>query len=112
LIVQQALKFFVPAANSPEEAESVLLSIAKFHQQGVPPHGERLFRIVFRHNGKPYVAQVGQPIDPYFQLSGPVVAIFGGKPLLVCMRDRGVLRGSPIFVGAESVEEAEYFEYE
>ena len=104
------MHFFIPLASSAEEAERRLEGIAKFVQRPVPPIHERIFRLVYRHHGVRYVAEVGQPIDDYYQSVGPVIAIFGGNPLLICMRDRGVLRGGPIFVSNESVEEAVFFE--
>ena len=49
-------QFFIPGATSPEEAEHVLATIAPFVHRLVPPPHERLFRIVYEHNGERYVA--------------------------------------------------------
>lgn len=56
------MKFFVPAASSPEEAENVLEGIAKFVGRDVPLLGKRIFRLEYKHKGKHYVAEVSQPI--------------------------------------------------
>jgi hypothetical protein len=50
------MKFFVPAASSPEEAENVLVG------RDVPLLGKRIFRLEYKHKGKHYVAEVSQPI--------------------------------------------------
>jgi hypothetical protein len=105
----QRKRFFIPIP-SPEEAKQVLEGIAKWVHREVPPPHELIFRLEFKHNGKDYVAEVGQEIDPYYQSPGPVIAIFGGNPLLICMRDRGVLKGEPIYVATQSVKRAEYFD--
>jgi len=102
--------FFIPGANSPQEAEVVLDSIAKFVQRPAPPAHERIRRIAYTHNGEHYTAEVGQPVDPYYRTEGQVIAILGGNPLLICTPNRGVLRGEPIYVGAASVKSAAYFD--
>ena len=102
--------FFIPGAKTPQEAEEVLASIARFVQRPVPLPHERIRRIAYTHNGEYYTAKVGQPIDPYYRTEGPVIAILGGNPLLICAPNRGVLRGEPIYVGAVSVKSAIYFD--
>ena len=104
------MEFFIPGASTSEEAEKVLASIATFVQTRKPQPAERLFGLTYEHNGKRYVAQVGKPIDPYYRSDGPVIAIFDGNPLLICTRDRGVLRSGPILVSSQSVEKADYFD--
>lgn len=104
------MKFFIPLARNDEEAEHVLLGIAKFARRAVPPPEEQIFRLHYEHNGKDYIAEVGKPIDVYYGAVGPVIAILGGNPLLVCLRDRGVLRGEPIYVNTAAVRTAEFFD--
>ena len=107
-------RFFIPAARDDAMAEEVLAATAKFVGRPVPPPAERIFRFGFEHNGRLYKAQVGDEIDSYYQSPGPVIAIFGGNPLLICMRDRGVARGGPIMVSAHAVIDGsvEYFDDE
>jgi hypothetical protein len=112
------MKFFIPLAKDEAMAEDVLRSTAKVVERPVPPPAERIFRFAYRDQriapGKITTVQVGDPIDPYYKEVGPVIAIFGGDPLLVCMRDRGVARGAPIMVGANEVVNGsvEYFDEE
>ncbi len=103
-------EFFIPEAKDAAEAESVFKSIAQFFSRSVPRR--RIFRITYTHNGTSMTAEVGKDPDPYYREKGPVVAIFGGDPFCVCLPDRGVLRGGPIFVGAQAVQSAQYFEVE
>jgi hypothetical protein len=102
-------KFFLPLAKDDTEAESVFEAICKFNDRPVPPLEERLRRVAYTHNGEYYVTEVGQPIDPYYCEEGPVFAILPGNPLLICTGERGVVRGSPILVGHDSVLKARYF---
>jgi hypothetical protein len=104
------IAFFIPGADSPKEAEMVLDSIARFVHRPVPPLHERIRRISYTHNGEHYTAEVGQPVDPYYRTDGPVIAILGGNPLLICTPNRGVLRGEPIYVGAANIKSATYFD--
>jgi hypothetical protein len=102
-------RFFIPGANDDAEAESVLAAIAAHNGRPVPPIPDRLRRITYKHNGEFFVAEVGQPVDPYYCEDGPVIAILPGDPLLICTRDRGVVRGDPILVGSQSVLSTKFF---
>ena len=103
------MKFFVPGASCTDEAEAVLQSITRLEKRPVPAPDERIFRLTYEHNGRRYVAEVGQPLDPYYSTKGAVIAIIGGHPLMICTPDRGVIRGFPIYVGTHCVEHVEYF---
>ena len=97
--------FFVPAADSPEEAERVYDAVRNFvaESMGGPLDPDRIFAIRYRHDGKNYLAEVGRP-DP--RIGQPVVAILkeSNYPLyFVCTLDRGVARGEPILVGENEV---------
>ena len=120
------MKFFVPGAKDAADAERILIGSARFAKRPVPLPHERIFRLTFKHNGKVYEAEVGKAIDPYFMQEGwimqqsrgttaqppdpTVMVIIGGNPVLVCLWDRGVKRGEPIYVGHPSVKKAEYFD--
>ena len=68
-------------------------------------------RLKYEHNGQVLEVEVGKPLPDHYQEAVPMaIAILGGSPLLVCTRDRGVARGRPVYVGAQSVIEAEYFD--
>ena len=104
------MKFFIPAAETDAEADVILESIAKFIQVQLPER--RIYKLTFMHNGVEYSVEVGQPAPNYFQADGPVIAILGDDPLCICLPERGVIRGSPIYVGRLSVKAIEYFDYE
>jgi hypothetical protein len=104
------MRFFIPHAKDAEEAESVLESIAKFVQRPVPPSDKRVFKIAYTHNSRDFVAEVGKPMDSYYQEAGEVAAIFEGNPYLVCLPLRGVIRGDPILVGDKTVSAIKYFD--
>jgi hypothetical protein len=103
-------RFFIPFAKDDVQAEEVLSATAKFVGRPVPPPHERIFRFAYRDDriapGTITTIQVGDPIDPYYKEAGPVIAIFAGNPLLVCMRDRGVI-GSVEFFDDEASKEEE-----
>ena len=105
------MKFFLPAASSEAEGEVVLESICRFNS--VPFPYKRIFRLVFLHNGIEYEVEVGKPAPVYYgEGEAPVVAILGANPLLICLRNRGVTRGSPILASYESVRLIEFFDFE
>lgn len=94
------MKFFVPHADSDEEAESVRKSVRTFlESQGSPTCEDRIQRIKFHHNGKPYDLSVG---DIHPDLNEPVLFIFrANHPSLyyACTPNRGVVRGEPYLIG-------------
>ena len=108
------MKFFLPAADSRAQADVVLESIAKFI--GFPLPQRRIFRLAFSHNGEDYEVEVGKAAPKYYnESSSPVVAILvaeSGSPYAICLANRGVLRGSPIYASKESVHNIEYFDVE
>jgi hypothetical protein len=103
------MKFFIPAAKSPEDGEHVFKSIFDFAKSnGIPViEGRRIFRITFHHNGVNQEAEVGRIFQP---MGEPVVAILKGITYLVCTTTRGVARGEPIMVGDNEIRAFEDFE--
>ena len=103
------MKFFIPNAPSPQEAEHTWEAVRKFeHEQtGWPVAERRIYRLRYRHDGQDLVAEVGQPDA----LTGEtVIAILSSHTYLVCTLTRGVARGEPILVGKNEVYEVEDFE--
>ncbi|MCG6270647.1 hypothetical protein K6U70_00220 [Vibrio vulnificus] len=101
------VKFFVPFADSEEQAESVIEATAKFIGNQVPSKNDLIYTVHYTHNGKAMVATVGEDVDPYYRESSPtVIAIFppqyNGAPIKICLADRGVVRGEPILVSGDS----------
>ena len=100
------MKFFIPHAKSDEEALSVLDSTAKFIGNSTPSSEEMIYSLTYKHNGQTMIATVGEPIDDYYREAAPeVIAIFSptsaGQPYKICLPNRGVVRGEPIYTSNE-----------
>lgn len=102
------MKFFVPAAGTDEQAERVYSAITE--SVGAPAGARRIRKIEYTHNGIPMVAEVGQQPPAYYRENGPVVAIIDDDPIKMCLPDRGVVRGDPVFIGASTSNRVEYFD--
>jgi hypothetical protein len=101
------MKFFLPFASSLEEALSVLDNIATFIGVDAPKPEDMIHTVHYSHNGQEMTATVGENINPYYKESNStVIAIFKpsheGAPIKICLQDRGVARGEPIFVDGKS----------
>jgi hypothetical protein len=96
--------FFVPAAT-PETQESVFAEFAKMCGVAVPPVEERVYSIVFTHDGEEWHATVGETmhgtkytthrvkgkkVERRQTVSDPalVLAIFPGVPFMVVTNQR------------------------
>ena len=92
--------FFIPFADTAEQAETVYASIRAFMAKvAFRPNDRRIYQIAYRHNGKDYVATVGEEGPE----NEPVIAIletFNPGPLyMICSPNRGVVRGEPFLAG-------------
>src|SRR5262249_57606714 len=76
------MKFFIPGASCTDEAEAVLHSITRLEKRSMPAPQERIFRLAYEHNGERYVAEVGQPMDQYYDTSSPLIPIIPRPPPL------------------------------
>jgi hypothetical protein len=99
--MESGIKFFVPAARDAEEAET---QYQYFMRQPslYPPlrPGARVYALTFQHNGKPYRAQVGEPIPGWPDQVGIVLAIIESRQLVYVHTQIGVLRRTgPILAG-------------
>ena len=100
----EAPAFFVPAAT-PETQESVYADFAKWCGRPAPPLGERIYSIVFMHDGESWHATVGEvmhgtkysthkvrgnKVERSQSVSDPalVLAIFPGVPFMVVTNHR------------------------
>ena len=105
------MKFFVPHANTSEDAQRVYKSIVDFNSRGEGGWGQvsdqRIYRITFMHNGKPGEATVGEKFDP---IGEEVIAILKSVTYLICTPNRGVLRDMPILVGENEIRSVEEFD--
>jgi hypothetical protein len=104
------MKFFVPAAENPEQAQRVYEAVAKFNN--APLSGRRICALAWQHNGSLMSCEVGSEAPSYYGTGGePVVAILDcGNLYKVCTANRGVLRGEAILVGKGDESFPTYFE--
>lgn len=101
------MKFFLPYARDNNEALSVLAATAEFIGNPVPKTSEMIYTVHYVHNNISMVATVGEDINQYYKEAKPtVIAIFpphqNGAPFKICLADRGVAGGTPIFVDGKS----------
>lgn len=91
------MKFFIPLADSDEQAERVYGSVVEFNNAKSTPR--RIFGIGWDHNGTHYHAEVGKQIDAYFGGELVLAIVESDNLYFVCTENRGVVRGQGIFVG-------------
>jgi hypothetical protein len=97
------MEFFFPLPKVPlEDRERYYGVWAKWFGKEVPPPHERIFRVRFTYKGQEMLAEIGKPVAPG---QPPIVAIFGGDPLVVCSLDEGAFA-----VPFHRVIEAEFFD--
>ena len=108
------MKFFIPAADSPEAVERVYSAIKQFlsEQAGATFSERRICFLRWWHDGKEYIAEVGKPTPFNGEI---VVAILyehdpGRNLYHVCTQNRGVVRGMSILAGGAFVEDSADFD--
>jgi len=94
-----AVKFFIPFAEDEAQTEEVYNATKEFatQQTGWGVVDRRIFSLSYKHDGKRYLAEVGQ-IDE--RVNEPIIAILesDNSAYLICATNRGVLRGGPIMI--------------
>lgn len=98
------VKFFVPAAESAEQAERVYEDLLKASSLYRLLHPKaRLYSLTFQHNGHRFRATVGQAIPGWSDHVGVVLAIIETQQLVYVHTQRGVaLQEGPILAGHPS----------
>jgi len=105
------MKFFVPFAESPDQAERVYASFVQNHGYPVVGQSVRLFRVTFSYHGRSLVAEVGKEVTGFPEPAGPVIGIVESPELLTIHTQlRGGLSATPILVSPGKVSERIYFE--
>lgn len=93
------MKFFIPAAESTDQAEQVYQSIRGF--VGGPLSPRRVYKLTYTHNGKLLHAEVGKPDQLVGEMVVAILFRDVGNLYFVCTANRGVIRGGPIFAGGD-----------
>jgi hypothetical protein len=103
------MEFFVPSTKSTEQADNVYTAIKEHVKDSLKWNiqNDRIYSIKYRHNGREYIATVGDVETFTHDL---VLAILKSNTYLVCTINRGGLRGEPILVGYEEALNITYFD--
>jgi len=106
------MKFFIPAANDDAHAETIYEAIRKVNTEsmGAKLSERRIYGVNGKHNGKPFMARVGQPFE---SLGETVVAILldtSRSCYFICTANRGYLRGMPYLSGSDEISHSEDFD--
>ena len=92
--------FFVPYAESPEQAERVYESIRDFMAKvAFRPTDRRIYSIAYRHNGRNYVATVGEKGPENERVIAILETLNPGSLYMICSPYRGVVSGEPFLAG-------------
>jgi hypothetical protein len=104
-------KFFIPAAESAEQAQEIYEAISKFNNLAVADE-QRIESVTWQAEGKTVECIVGKPFPASHEAGHePIMAILqSGVSFLVCSASRGGLWGKPVVVGPEKQATATYFE--
>jgi hypothetical protein len=95
--------FFVPTADTAEQAEEIWKATKRFaeEQTGWDVSDRRIFRIEYEHHGEQEWAQVGEfysVAEADGDLPPTCLVILESQSFLVCTLNRGVARGMPYLV--------------
>jgi hypothetical protein len=102
--------FFIPFAESKEEAERVYRVFLKNHLYPVQPKAGRLFHVVFIYRKHRLIAEIGQEINGWPEPAGPVLGIIESPELVTIHTQlRGGLSATPILVSPSEVSGRVYF---
>jgi len=101
------MKFFVPFAETSDEALSVIKSTANFIGNKTPNPSDMIYTVRYKHNGQLMTATVGESVDNYYkELYPTVLAIFpplsNASAIKICLKNRGVVSGEPILISGDS----------
>ncbi|OAN17721.1 hypothetical protein A3K86_02030 [Photobacterium jeanii] len=103
------MDFFVPSAESREQAESVFSSIA--NHVSAPTQEKRIHKVEWLHEGEPCQCEIGKPLPTVFRNDETVLAIFDcGDLLKICTPNRGAIKFDPIHASKGKVVSIAYFD--
>ena len=104
-------KFFIPNADSPEQAEEAYASMRKYNYYGDERPG-RLYRIAFSENENVTMAQVGHELREIPEFAGAVVLaiIETTNVCTVHTAVDGIGSTRPIAVSPQKIKSRQYFD--
>lgn len=102
------MKFFIPTAVTPEQAEEVYAAVAL--RNGAPVGSRRIYAIEWIHQGEAYAARVGEAAPARYG-TGAVIAILDcGGLYKVCTQNRGFAHGEGTYIGVNEICDVVYFD--
>jgi hypothetical protein len=103
----EGMKFFIPKAESAEKAQALYEAIRTFlSEQGMGECSERrIFRLQWRHDGKPHRAEIGKDTSINREVVFAILHRPEVKLYYVCTTNSGVLRGTPVLAAEATVTE-------
>lgn len=103
------MSFFIPKANSQEQAESIYNAIALHVNAKVS--NKRIARLTWEHEGKEVTASVGDLLPRCFGGENEtVLAIFDcGDVFKICTPNRGAVRFDPVITPLLFVSDIQFF---
>ncbi len=105
------MKFFIPEAKDIESEHQILDSILTFvsNQMEADLSGRRIQFLVWTHDGKKHVAEVGEPTSANDEIVLAILFDVKRNLYYVCTYSRGVARGMPILASGSDVLEVRDF---
>ncbi|KXF80660.1 hypothetical protein [Enterovibrio coralii] len=103
------MSFFVPSAESQDQAESIYSAIAK--HVDAPVSDARISTLQWEHEGREVTARVGEKLPTCFGCDDEVVlAIFDcGDIFKVCTPNRGAVCFDPVVASRPFVSKVDFF---
>ena len=112
LIYTFAVRFFVPTIDDAARAEELYSAICRFNKEQMRAElsPQRIHRVRGVHNGKPFVATVGEPFEVPPEVVVAILLDTTRNCYLICTANRGVARGIPYLSGANEIRSVDYFD--
>jgi len=107
------MKFFMPGITDSEEAEFFYQELAENRRITPEESQHRVRKLRWVHNGMKMLAEIGKPLDPYFESGDdPALAIFEvDNCYIICTNSRGGPGGEPaVFAGKSHAKSVKYFQ--
>jgi hypothetical protein len=106
------MKFFVPGAKDPSQAEDIYEGIRKFNSEQMEAilSPRRIYRVSGVHDGKAFTATVGEPFERLREVAVAILLDTSRNLFFICTRNRGAVRGEPYLSGSNEIRDSEDFE--
>ena len=105
-------EFFIPGVDDPTKAEEAYADIRKFIEEEMDATlaEQRFCKIDYMHDGKRYVATVGEPDQVEGETVVCILLDTKRNLYLVCTHNHGVARGGPMPHGPQDTNYVQEFD--